>query len=204
MDKARAVLCDFDGVMVNRFTVASAKRFCSENSIVYEHYQEIANCLGQQLDIGELSGGGFFAHIAKEFDLDMSPQEIQAFFAEADKHNIKKDERLYGWLADAKKLGIIVGVASNVSKGLSAWLDSLNLYEVFDRRYFSYGIGCGKVNPLFWRRVTEDLQLAASEIAFVDDSPVNVDGATRAGLLAKVHVHTPDTIEWLETVTSGV
>jgi haloacid dehalogenase superfamily, subfamily IA, variant 3 with third motif having DD or ED len=78
--------------------------------------------------------------------------------------------------------GIVIGLATNVSKDLAGRLDSGGFYKMFSKRFFSYKIGVSKQDERFWRYVLDDLKFEPQEILFIDDNKANIATASTAGL----------------------
>ena len=58
---------------------------------------------------------------------------------------------------------------------------------LFDREFYSYQLRCMKPEPAFFRKIVEELGVAAGAIAFVDDSAANVAAARAIGIHAAVY-----------------
>jgi FMN phosphatase YigB (HAD superfamily) len=67
---------------------------------------------------------------------------------------------------------------------LEALLGMDALKPVLERPFLSHELGLMKPAAEVFARVARELECAPGEIAFFDDGPENVDGATRAGLSA--------------------
>lgn len=61
--------------------------------------------------------------------------------------------------------------------------------DVLDGAYYSCDIGAAKPSAAFFEHIVTDLGLAAGQLLFIDDQPVNVAGARSAGLAAERWTH---------------
>lgn len=60
------------------------------------------------------------------------------------------------------------------------------LQRAFDREYLSFRLGIVKPDPAIFEHAIADLALEPDRIVFLDDNQVNVDGASAAGLHARL------------------
>ena len=93
-------------------------------------------------------------------------------------------------LAAAEQLsdaGLICALATNQHAARAAYMRrELGYQRWFDPCFYSCEIGLAKPDPAYFRFALDRLGLPAAEVLFIDDLPVNVDGARKAGLVAEV------------------
>ncbi len=140
----------------------------------------------------------FKSELWKEFDLgDLDTEGLKKGFA-------KKEAELYGdieWFIDnaelmradrpgtwalvntLRKKGYRIYVLSNYSKELY-WLHAKGAEEAidFDGRLVSYEVHLVKPDIKIYEALLERYSLKAEECVFLDDMPVNVEGAEKAGM----------------------
>ncbi|MFT4224790.1 HAD family hydrolase [Micropruina sp.] len=100
-------------------------------------------------------------------------------------------------IADTKASGRLTGLLSNAPRVLGDAIEAAPWRRHFDRVYVSALIGVAKPRREIYDHAAADLGVAASEIAFVDDRPENVEGALEAGWRAHLWVDDADTRNWL-------
>ncbi|RJQ34153.1 HAD family hydrolase [Candidatus Parcubacteria bacterium] len=169
----KAIIFDFDGVLVNRFTELSVESFCRTNHIDKKQFARISSQAAAGLDIGTKTEYQYFKIIAAQLNLKITPQEIKKFFITSDKKYIKKNKEVYSLLNQLKKKYTIV-LLSNVSQELAARLNKNNFYKNFDKKFFSYQLGSDKTDKNTWQYVLKKLNLKPEEIIFIDDSQKNI------------------------------
>ncbi len=103
-------------------------------------------------------------------------------------------------IVDAKSSGRLTGLLSNAPRPLGDAIEAAPWRRHFDRVYVSALIGASKPQRRIYDHAAADLNVAPSEIAFVDDRPENVDGALAAGWRAHRWVDDEDTRAWLESI----
>lgn len=92
------------------------------------------------------------------------------------------DRTLLADLAALRAKGIPMFLATNQEHRRAAYLmEDLGLSSYFDGIFYSAMFGYQKPAPEFFRLATERVGIKASEIAFIDDYPANIEGARRFG-----------------------
>lgn len=100
-------------------------------------------------------------------------------------------------LLDTKASGRLTGLLSNAPLVLGAAIEAAPWRRHVDRVYVSALIGASKPKRRIYDHATADLDVAPSEIAFIDDREENVAGALAAGWQAHLWVDDDDTRVWL-------
>jgi putative hydrolase of the HAD superfamily len=98
---------------------------------------------------------------------------------------------------DVRKAGRLVAMLSNAPFALDLALVDAPYAGDADYWFVSASMGVTKPDPAVYYRVEEVTELAASELAFIDDRPNNVYGARQAGWEAHLFVDDADTRAWL-------
>lgn len=187
MNKTKAILCDFDGVLANRFTELSAKDFCSAYSVNVDDFKKVSAETSKGLDIGQRREVDYFAELIARLSLKITPAELQKFFSDADAQNIQQNKQIYKWLNTISGKDVIIGLATNVSRELAERLEGMGLYDIFQKRYFSYEIGVTKTEQRFWQYVIKNLFIKPNNIIFIDDNKSNIDTAAILGIKGVIY-----------------
>ena len=81
------------------------------------------------------------------------------------------------------ELEVTTGLLSNTNAlHWDTQRDAERLRQMFDRTYLSYELGLAKPDREIFDLVVADLGMAATEIVFLDDNQINVDGALAVGI----------------------
>ena len=130
---------------------------------------------------GRCSTEEFAAALIAELDLALEPTEL-----------IERFQRfpmgLYNGAADLAaevRATCTIGVLSNTNE--LHWTEQTDheiVQGLFDRDYLSYVLDMVKPDADIYDHVIADLGLPASEILFIDDNQINVDGALARGMQA--------------------
>ena len=103
-------------------------------------------------------------------------------------------------MADVRAAGRVVAVLRNAPSVLDRGLVGADFAEEADYWFVSASMGVAKPHPAAYARVTEVLDVPPDAIAFIDDRPPNVAGATKAGWHAHLFVSDADSRRWLESL----
>jgi len=93
------------------------------------------------------------------------------------------DARVLAWANQLRAAGIRTGLLSNLPSPLAYALRATpGFLDHFDQVTFSSELGFIKPQPEIYKHATEELQIAPAEGLFIDDRPLNVEGAQAVGL----------------------
>ena len=100
-------------------------------------------------------------------------------------------------LRDCRTAGVTVAILSNSPHAMQRVADEAPWRPDIDHLFISATMGLVKPDPAIHTVVADELGLPGSQIAFVDDKQVNVDGARTAGWQAHLWKNDADTRAWL-------
>lgn len=176
-----AILFDFDGVMVNRFTVKSVQQFCKTFSVEEVEFQRFSRHAAQGLDRGIKREQDYFAALVRKFTLSCTSRALQKFFITADRINIQPRKAMFDLVRSLRKEYHTV-LLTNVSRELAVRMRRMKLYDDFEKKFFSYHIGLAKPDRKFFSHVLNALRISPEEAIFIDDSTTNVQSARKCGI----------------------
>ncbi len=117
------------------------------------------------------------------------------------------DEYFSGDAIDQELLGFVVSLKPAYQVGLlsNAWMNArmlldmhFNFIDVFDVSVFSSEVGIRKPDQAIFKLMLEKIGVKAENAVFIDDMPLNVEGAISAGLHAIRYTDTPQIINALK------
>ena len=103
-------------------------------------------------------------------------------------------------LRDVRAAGRTVAVLSNAPFSVDLAFADADYAPDADLWFVSASMGIVKPNPAIYTRVEEGTETAADEIAFIDDSALNVSAALRAGWTAHLWSSDADSRAWLTQI----
>lgn len=103
-------------------------------------------------------------------------------------------------LADLRAAGMTTAVLSNAPFNLDMGLIEADFADEADYWFVSAAMGVAKPEKAAFHRVTEVLELAPGEIAFLDDKDHNVEAAERYGWRAHQWTSSDDARAWLASL----
>ncbi|QQG43252.1 MAG: HAD family phosphatase [Candidatus Daviesbacteria bacterium] len=86
-----------------------------------------------------------------------------------------------------KKQGFKLAVLSNTILPHTRYMDEIGLYDLFDRKLFSYDIGAKKPDPRTYQAALAALDISPTVGVFIDDREENVTAANQLGLNGLVY-----------------
>ncbi|MBK9122393.1 MAG: HAD family phosphatase [Chloroflexi bacterium] len=178
---------DFGGVIVQTQTHAPrhawdrslGRRLGTVESIV--HGSES----WRQAQLGRITHQEHWDFVARQLKLDRDQlARLEADYFSAD--TIADD--VVGLIERQRALGRRVALLSNDSAALRDKLDRLDLARLFDPIVISAEIGHMKPDPDAYRYMIDMLDVVPARTVFIDDMPVNVDGARAISMNAVLYM----------------
>jgi len=109
----------------------------------------------------------------------VSAEALMAYWFEKDSH---LDEALLGDLAGLRSGGVALHLVTVQEHRRAAYLwEILGLKDRFDGLHHSAAVGHAKPDAAYFRAVESRTGLAGRDIAFIDDSPANVEAGRALG-----------------------
>jgi putative hydrolase of the HAD superfamily len=201
---ARALLCDYGGVMTSPIT-ASFTAFCAREGIDTEAFKNVmsgaARVAGSpfaRVETGAITEEQFDEAVANLLSDACGRTVIakrlkQRMFAE-----VKPDEAMWAAVGAARAAGVRTGLLSNSWGGRDYPVEQLR--AIFDSIVISGEVGIRKPDPDIYLYAAKQAGVLPDACAFVDDFSVNVEGAEAVGMTGILHRDARTTIERLETL----
>jgi HAD superfamily hydrolase (TIGR01509 family) len=180
MSNIKAVLFDMGGVIVQLDSLENVLGPSALNSVEIWNAWILSEAV-QQFERGHYSVEHFAAEILGELELEGT---VEAFI----ERFIAFPQGLYPGAVDVVQdvpNDVITALLSNTSE--IHWenqKDADVVRSLCDRSYLSYELGLAKPEREIFDHAVADLDLAASQVLFIDDNQINVDGARAGGLRA--------------------
>lgn len=134
-----------------------------------------------QAQRGEISVEAYWQAVADELGLSAKALTLLRHDFYADD---RLDEDLIALIRELREQGVKVGLLSNNSVAVIELMEALSIVDLFDVRVISAEIGILKPDPRAYHAILQQLSVRPEQSLFIDDSPVNVDGAQAIGMAA--------------------
>jgi HAD superfamily hydrolase (TIGR01509 family) len=178
-----ALIFDFDGVVAE----TEEPVFQSWSGLFRQHGQELEPGWWTRSVVGQPPGTvDLIAVLAKRVGAQLDTEALAVAQRQRENELTSRLAPLPGireYLADAVRLGLKVGIASNSPR---AWvvghLERLGLAKRWDCISCREEVEHGKPSPDLYLRVVERMGVPASLVVAFEDSPTGVEAAKRAGL----------------------
>ncbi len=178
----RAVFFDFGGVLVRTEFQAPRQHLSERLGLEYDDVVRIVfeSETAGQASIGTITEDQHWEAVMRRLHLPMSETAAirDEFFA-----GDVIDRELLDGLRDLRKT-YKIGLISNAWSGLRPWIVSRKFDDAFDFMVISAEVGVAKPDARIYQYALEQFDVAPAESVFVDDFPVNVEGARLAGMHA--------------------
>jgi putative hydrolase of the HAD superfamily len=196
----RAVFYDFGGVLVRTEDKGPRTRAAERLGLTYRELEKIVfeSESSRRASTGEIPEEAHWVAVAQALGVTRSQAaEIGSEFFAGD----RVDTALLGFLRGLRPQQK-VGLISNAWSGLRAFIKSRGFEDVFDDMIISAEVGLIKPDARIYQLALERLDVEPAEAVFVDDFPVNVDGARAIGMYAIQFTRPDATLEELKRLLS--
>lgn len=179
----KVLMVDMDGVLVNGRPTDGLPYFTDiehDLGLPLERLQkEFFVVHWPQIIIGEQAIEPALTAVLSKIAPHLETETLLRYWFENDS---RLDEKLLADLSLLRKSGVSIYIATNQEHRRAAWLmNEHGLSEHVEGIFYSAKLGCKKPGEQFFRMATESAGVAASEIAFIDDSAENIEAARRYG-----------------------
>jgi len=136
---------------------------------------------------GEMKETEYWRRRCEEFaDLTGEPAEMPAFMAHLYRGSVEELTRpeARALIAEAKAAGIPVGLLTNDLRSFhdQEWVDTMTVLAEFDFMVEGRTDGVMKPDPRAYELMVERMGVAPEECVFIDDQPINLEGARTIGM----------------------
>lgn len=150
----------------------------------FEDIMAIKNRIGDgeeiRLEIGQITPAEFRRNVTAKIGLQISDSEFDQGWNNIFVGINSGIERV---LMQLKPNYRLIGLSNTNSIHVAKWeREYPQLLEYFEKFFYSHQIGHRKPEPKAFQIILEFLKLPPSAIVFIDDNPMNVEGARRLGI----------------------
>lgn len=152
-----------------------------------------------RLETGAMTEADFYAALGeaiassagRDIDWPSDPKQIRRVLF----GSLRRNEEMLAAIAAIGR-AYKVGMLTNNVREWAAWRDHYPM-DLFEVVIDSCEVGMRKPDPRIYRLACERLGVAPERAVFVDDLPVNVDGAAAVGMRGVLFTTTDDTLDAL-------
>jgi HAD superfamily hydrolase (TIGR01509 family) len=174
------LLFDLGGVLMDFAGFDELAQFMPESPGRSEIRDRWIRCEAvRRFERGEIARDEFATSVIRELQIDLTPSDFLTKFVEWAREPSAEAISLLRRLGREYRIAAL----SNANE-LHTPLHRRRFKDVIDTFYFSDEIGAVKPDREIYEHVIRDLGLPPHRIAFFDDTPVNVEAAREAGLIA--------------------
>ena len=192
-DTIQGLIFDMGGVLLRTINNQPRKRMAARFGVSQKELESyiFMSEISLQSEIGELSDRDHWETVLHRFNQpERNFLQLYDEFFSGD----AIDQELLAFLVSLKpdhKLGLL----SNAWEGARYRIGAkFSFIDIFDVSIFSYEVGVRKPDVKIYTEMLERMRVKPKDAIFVDDMPVNIDGALSAGLHAIRYTNTPEVI----------
>ncbi len=177
MPTTKAVLFDMGGVLVELGPLDELLGLTMASDELWPRW--LSSEAVRRFERGQCTNTEFARGLRAEFELPLTVADVLERIRGFPRGLYDGARELVADLVD----GLVTGVLSNTNQ--LHWdhqIDAETIQQMFDHQFLSYRLGLVKPDAAIFQRVVADLGLAPSEVLFIDDNQLNVDGARTVGL----------------------
>lgn len=156
-----------------------------------------------ELDHGRLSIPEYWDRVAADLGLAFGPSQVQQLWAADFRSWISVEPGSIEILHELSAGGTRLALLSNAGFDFGDPFRRSPFGRYFERVFVSAELGLLKPDPEIYRHVARELGINPSEMVFVDNKKVNVEGAESVGVLGHHFVGVPQLRAFLTTLTQG-
>jgi putative hydrolase of the HAD superfamily len=149
------------------------------------------------LDQGGTSIAEYWARVADDLGLALDPIDVHELWAIDHRSWLSVDPGTLAVLHALRDGGTRLALLSNAGADFVGWLRHGSFAPLFDRVFVSGELDLVKPSAAIYEHVIDELGIAASDLVFIDNKAVNVDGAIAVGGVGHVFTDAAALESWL-------
>lgn len=149
------------------------------------------------LDQGSTSIAEYWARVADDLGLALDPIDVHELWAIDHRSWLSVDPGTLAVLHALRDGGTRLALLSNAGADFAGWLRHGSFAPLFDRVFVSGELDLVKPSAAIYEHVIDELDIAASDLVFIDNKAVNVDGAIAVGGVGHVFTDAAALESWL-------
>ena len=181
----QACLIDIGNVLVTFDYQLTFRALADRSTHSYEQIQAHLSSHAEELETGRLSTAGFIQSAIGFIGGGVTEGEFRTAFTEI----FTPLAPVWEMLAEVRRKAPLY-LFSNTSELHETWLTGkYPEFSLFDGGFFSWRLGVMKPHEPFYQAALDSLNLAAEDIAYVDDLPPNIATGQRLGMNCHLFDH---------------
>lgn len=149
------------------------------------------------LDQGATSIGAYWGRVADDLGLAFDPIDVHELWAIDHRSWLSVDPGTLAVLHALRDGGTRLALLSNAGADFVGWLRHGSFAPLFERVFVSGELDLVKPSAEIYEHVIAELGIAASDLVFIDNKSVNVDGAIAVGGTGHVFTDAAALESWL-------
>ena len=196
----KALIWDFAGVLLHTVEGDFNSLLSSRLGVPISEIERVFSTQENNLwDLGEMEDEAFFAFVTDELHL---PEEKRITLARHFVDDFYVQPALLDYIRDIRKKYTTV-LLTNFPRHLHTYLKTDWFIEgAFDYLIASCDVKLIKPDPRMYQYTLDKIGCSNDEVVFIDDRPMNLEGAEKLGIRSLLYRDTPQIIADLEKIFS--
>jgi putative hydrolase of the HAD superfamily len=198
----RVVLFDYGEVISRSPSEADRAALVARAGADGERFWPVYWAHRDGLDQGSTSIAEYWHRVAGDLGLALDPVDVHELWAIDHRSWLSVDPRTLAVLHALRDGGTRLALLSNAGTDFVGWLRFGSLAPLFERVFVSGELDLVKPDARIYEHVLSELGIAASDLVFVDNKAVNVDGAIAVGAAGHVFTDAASLESWLRELAA--
>jgi putative hydrolase of the HAD superfamily len=155
------------------------------------------------LDHGMITIPEYWARVGADLGLEFGPAQVQQLWAADIRSWLSVEPGSIDILHDLSAGGTRLALLSNAGFDFGDPFRRAPFARYFEQIFVSAELGLLKPDPEIYRHVARELGIEPSEMVFVDNKKVNVEGAESIGVIGHHFTGVPELRAFLSTLSQG-
>jgi putative hydrolase of the HAD superfamily len=181
-DQIEIVFFDIGGVLARFAGLAVLQKLTGSASELEVSARWLMSPWVRKFESGGCTDTEFAAGIVEEWELPYSAGEFLKIFPTWLDDPFEGAEQMVRETSERRGVGCL---SNTNSLQWNAMISHWPISGYFEHRFLSFELGAVKPDAVIYERVIERLPVPPANVLFLDDNPLNVEGANAAGLCAE-------------------
>jgi len=178
----KAVLFDYGNVLCMNQLESDVEAMAECLRIELSRFKTFYWQLRDEYDVGAYDGREYWTKIAKKGGHEITEEQLRKVIEFDNVGWSRPNLVMAKWADDVRKSGIVTAIVSNMPSDIREYLRSLEWLPEFSHYTYSCEVKSVKPAADIYMHCLEQIKMRPSEVLFLDDRQMNVDGARQLGI----------------------
>lgn len=182
MASYKAILFDYGNVLCLNQRESDVEAMADCLNIELSNFKTFYWQLRDEYDVGTYDGREYWTRIAKKGGHDITEEQLRKVIEFDNVGWSRPNPVMARWAEKLRQSGLITAIVSNMPADIREYLRHLEWMPEFSHYTYSCEVKSVKPAADIFVHCLEQIKLRPSEVFFLDDRQMNVDGAKQVGI----------------------